>query len=90
MQKKILSMEEIKKRYDGQWVLIVDYETDDLCRIKRGRILAHGKDRNKVYQQLSKCQKMNLATRYIGEIPKDLTVILIVRGKRCQEPFLVR
>lgn len=34
------SMEEIKKRYSGEWVLIADYETDDLSRIKRGRVLA--------------------------------------------------
>lgn len=76
MKKTVLSMEEIKKRYDGEWVLIADYETDDLCRIKRGRVLAHGKDQNKVYRQLGKYRKVNLATRFIGEIPKDLTVIL--------------
>ena len=77
MVNKILSMEEIKKRYDGEWVLIADYKTDDLCRIKRGRVLAHGKNQNKVYRQLGRYKKINLATRYIGEIPKDLTVILI-------------
>ena len=76
MEKKMLSMKEIKKRYNGEWVLIVDYETDDLCRIKRGRVLAHSKDQSKVYAQLDKYQQINLATRYIGEIPKDLTVIL--------------
>lgn len=76
MEKKILSMEQIKKRYNGEWVLIADYETDDLSRIKRGRVLAHGKDQRKVYGQLGKHQKINLATRYIGDIPKDLTVIL--------------
>lgn len=77
MKKRILSMEEIKKKYNGEWVLIADYETDDLCRIKRGKVLAHGKDRNKVYRQLSKYHRIDMATRYIGEVPKDLTVILI-------------
>ena len=71
-------MAEIKKRYDGEWVLIADYETDDLCRIKRGRVLAHGKDQSKVYQRPGKYRKINLAIRYIGDMPMDLTVMLIV------------
>lgn len=54
MEKKMRSMEEIKKRYNGEWVLIADYETDDLSRIKRGRVLAHGKDQRQGLQTARK------------------------------------
>lgn len=74
IKKKREEMEEIKKSYKKEWVLIADYETDELGHILRGRVIGHSKKREEIYQQQLE-YKCPLAIRYTGKIPKDLAVM---------------
>lgn len=42
---EVLTIEEIKKRYDSEWVLIADPETDQYHNVLSGTVICHHKDR---------------------------------------------
>jgi len=45
----LMTHNEMRKAFDGEWVLIVDYELDpDRHDISRGRVIAHSVDRKEV------------------------------------------
>ena len=44
---EILTFDQIKTRYDGEWVLIGDPVTDDSLSVRPGEVLWHSKDREK-------------------------------------------
>ena len=46
---EILNIDEIKSRYDGEWVLIGDPVADESLTVVRGSVLWHSKDRDEVY-----------------------------------------
>jgi hypothetical protein len=78
---EILTMEEMRERYPGEWVLIGCTELDPEMRILRGRILAHSLDRDEVYRQIPLSllvddQIVALAVEYMGEVPEDVVVVL--------------
>lgn len=71
---KIEKVGMIKKKFKKEWVLIANYETDDLGHLIKGRVIAHSKSRDEIYQKQMK-YKGPLAIRYTGAIPKDLVVM---------------
>ena len=42
---EILTMDEIKKRYDSEWVLVADPELDEDFNVLSGKVIYHHKDR---------------------------------------------
>lgn len=74
---KIDDIEKIKKRFPKEWLLIADYEVDKVDRLLRGRVIAHSKKRDEIYQKQMKI-KGPLAIEYSGPIPKDLVVMFYV------------
>ncbi|HSI72571.1 MAG TPA: hypothetical protein VK934_05300 [Fimbriimonas sp.] len=45
----MMSHEEMRKAFDGEWVLIVDYDFDlEANELLRGRVIAHSVDRRAV------------------------------------------
>lgn len=51
-----LTMEEIKKRYPDEWVLLEDPETDEFSAVVAGTLLEHGKDQESVAKRVKdKC-----------------------------------
>lgn len=43
---EVLMMDEIKKRYDSEWVLVADPEMDEELNILSGKVICHHKDRD--------------------------------------------
>ncbi len=74
--KVILSFSEIKERFDGEWVLIEDPETDDYFNIKQGAVLWHSKDRDEVYRKAREIRPRHSAILYTGRLPDDVAVVL--------------
>lgn len=74
--KEILSFSEIKKRFDSEWVLVGDPETDDVLNIKRGVVLWHSKDRDEVYRKAREIHPNHSAILYTGKLPDDAVVVL--------------
>lgn len=75
-----LLMSKIKEKYKGEWVFLVECERTENGDIKKGKVILHSPNRDEVYRNLTKLksQKGMTLLRYLGEIPKDLTVMLWV------------
>jgi hypothetical protein len=65
MERQRLSWQEMKQRYPDEWLLIVDYETDDADRLVAGVVKFHSKDMRQVAQ--APVQSDRIAFRYTGE-----------------------
>jgi hypothetical protein len=64
---EILTMEEIEKKYDGEWVLIEDVETNEQLEILRGKVTYHGNDKNELHRLAKKSNSSSNTTRYFGK-----------------------
>lgn len=71
-----ITFAEIKKQYDGEWVLIVDLVTTKKLEIVRGRVAWHSKDRDEVYRKAMELRPKHSAVLYVGKIPKGRVIIL--------------
>ena len=47
---EVLTRAEMEARFDGEWVMIAEPETDDNLEVLRGRVVSHGRDPEVVYQ----------------------------------------
>ena len=72
----LLTIAEIKARYNSEWVLIEDPQTDEFLEVKRGRVRFHSKDRDEVYREAVKLRPKRFAMLYTGTVPKDTAVVL--------------
>jgi hypothetical protein len=73
---EVLTIEEIEARYDGEWVLLEDPQTDDQQNVRGGRLLWHGHDLEEVEQKDLELQPRNAAVLYIGKAPANLAFVL--------------
>lgn len=73
-----MKLDEIKKQYPQEWVLIEYDELDDDFHVKEGRVLAHSSNKDEVYKALGKTFGKNVSVEYLGPVPNDLTVMFFV------------
>jgi hypothetical protein len=73
---RILTLEEIREQYAGEWVLIEYVELDEDMQIVRGRVLAHSPDVEQIYRKLPSLRNQQVAIEYLGQVPEDVAVIL--------------
>jgi len=73
-----MKMEEIRKQYQDEWVLIEYSKLDDDLNVIEGEVIAHSPNKEEIYQAQMKLQGRSLAIEYLGEIPEqeDLVVVL--------------
>ena len=45
---EVLTINEIEKQYAPDWVLIADPQTDEMQRLKSGKVIFHSPDRSAV------------------------------------------
>ncbi|MDJ0687200.1 MAG: hypothetical protein QNJ41_01705 [Xenococcaceae cyanobacterium MO_188.B32] len=73
---EIMSFEEIKQHYEGEWVLIAYTETDENLQVIKGEVVAHSADKEEIYQALESASDRPLAIEYMGQVPEDIAFIL--------------
>jgi hypothetical protein len=73
---EILNIDEIKSRYDGEWVLIGDPVADESLTVVRGSVLRHSKDRDEVYRKARELKPLHSAILFFGHLPKDAAIVL--------------
>ena len=71
-----MKMEEIQKRYTGEWVLIEYTMLDEQLNVVEGEVIAHAPSKEEIYCQLLKTSGKDVAIEYLGEVPEDLAVML--------------
>lgn len=71
-----ISFVEIQRKYDLEWVLLEDPETDEGLKIKSGKVLWHSKDRDEVYRKAREFKPKHSAVLHIGKLPRDTVIVL--------------
>ncbi|AIG98400.1 hypothetical protein AFULGI_00016410 [Archaeoglobus fulgidus DSM 8774] len=64
-----MKIDEIKKKYKDEWVLIKVLKVDEFGTPVKGEVIAHSKSRGEIYEKQRR-MKGDLAIIYTGEIPK--------------------
>ncbi len=73
---QVMTIEEIRARYDSEWILITDPETNVALEVLRGTVIHHSHDRDEVYRKAVLLRPKRSAVVYTGEIPEDTAVVL--------------
>jgi hypothetical protein len=73
---EILTLEEMSKRYDGEWLMIAYTELDENMVAVRGEVLAHSPNQGEVYNALPLAKGRAVAFEYVGQVPEDFAVML--------------
>ena len=73
---EILTIDQIKTRHDGEWVLIGNPVTDESLSVLQGELLWHSKDRDGVYRKAREIKPSHSAILYFGHLPKDTAIVL--------------
>lgn len=75
---EVLTIEEIEKRYDGEWVLVGDPELDEHDEVLAGKVLAHSTDRDEAWEQMLALEPRprHLASLCFVHVPDDMVIIL--------------
>ena len=71
-----ISFVEIQEKYDGEWVLLENPETENELKIKSGKVLWYSKDRDEVYRKARELKPKHSAILYIGDLPQDTVIVL--------------
>ena len=72
---EVLTHDELKERYCGEWVLIAYEKRDQGTNIIRGEVVAHSKERDEVYRALLTVKARKITIEYLGEIPNDIVFL---------------
>jgi hypothetical protein len=73
---EVLSIREIEKQYESEWVLVEDPQTNEALEVEGGRVRWHSKDRDEVYRKAVELRPKRFAMLYTGKMPEDTAIIL--------------
>ena len=74
-----MSIDEIHKKYDGQWIYAIDCEENDVGTILGGKVVVHSSNREEFMRAMTEYDKnVNTLTyfRYAGKVPADVSYLL--------------
>ncbi len=74
---EILTYDEMKKRFDGEFVVVEDPVTDDQHNVLRGKVIAHSKNQNEVRRTKLERRPKRSANLYFGVVPAPGTAIVL-------------
>jgi hypothetical protein len=73
---EILTLDEMKARFDSEWVLVVDPEVDEQLRVVRGKVAYHSKNRDELDRKMIELRPKSSATLYTGKMPDNTAIVL--------------
>jgi len=76
MNDEVLTIAEIETRFESQWVLIEDPQTDESLKVQSGRVRFHSKNRDEVYRKAVELRPKRFAMVYTGTLPEDSAIVL--------------
>ncbi|MBM2805137.1 MAG: hypothetical protein HW419_3030 [Deltaproteobacteria bacterium] len=77
-----MKLNEIKKKYRDEWVLIEYSKISASLQVKEGKVLAHASNKEDIYKALLGTKGKNVAIEYCGKVPEDLVVMFCLNGTR--------
>ena len=75
MVERVQPISSLKRRYPNEWLLLTHVTADELTRPIKGKLVAHSKNRDEIYDRLGRVHKKSLCIEYTGKVPKDLVVV---------------
>lgn len=63
----LLTMEEIESTYDGEWVVLIDVESDAGPVFRGGRVVWHGLDHEEAWVRAQEFEVPGVAVLYAGQ-----------------------
>ena len=72
------SIAQIEKEYDGQWVFMINCQTDERQSVVGGEVAFYDKSMNTVLRHLKHSNTSGNSTyvRYVGNLPEGVSVML--------------
>ena len=71
-----LTMAQIGTKFQSEWVLIEDPQTDQALEVLSGTVRCHGKDRDEVYRRAVQLRPKRFAIVYTGTLPENTAIVL--------------
>ena len=72
----VMTIAQIEARFQSEWVLLEDPQTNEALEVQGGRVLWHGKDRDEVYRKAVEVRPKRFAVLYTGKMPEGTAVVL--------------
>jgi hypothetical protein len=68
---ELMSVTEIRARFESEWVLLENPELTEHLEVKNGKVLWHSKDRNEIYRKARelRLRPRNSAILYVETLP---------------------
>jgi hypothetical protein len=76
MTNQVLSMADIRRQFDSEWVLIIDPEVAEDLEVVRGQVAWHSKDRDEVYRKARELGPVHSAILYNGRLAENVAVVI--------------
>ena len=77
--KRVQRLSALKRRYPKEWLLLTNVVADELTRPIKGKLVAHSKNRDDIYDRLAHIRAKSVSIEYTGKVPKDLVVVFWCR-----------
>jgi hypothetical protein len=69
-----MTIDEIESRYAPDWVLIAEPQTDEMQRLKSGKVIFHSPIRGEVWYKAGELKLDLVAIQYFGEYPEHMVL----------------
>lgn len=73
---EVLTIDEIKSRFDAEWILVEDPELSEKLEVMGGKVLYHSADRDEVYRKATELRPKHSAYLYTGRMPENTVIML--------------
>ena len=73
---QVMTVAEIEKRFDNEWILVEDPVLDEDKQVVGGRVLCHSKNRDEVYQKAVELRLKHSAFLHTGPTPENIFINL--------------
>jgi hypothetical protein len=73
---QVLSIADINRQFDSEWVLVVEPELDERLEVLRGEVACHSKDRDEVYRKALELTPVRSAILYTGRLSDIVAVVI--------------
>jgi hypothetical protein len=72
----LMTIKEMESKFESEWILIQDPDTNEKLNVLGGNVIHHCKDRDEVYRKATSLRPKRSAVIYAGKIPEDTAIVL--------------
>lgn len=73
---ELMTIAEIESRFESEWVLVEDPQTNDALDVQGGKVLYHSKDRDEFDRKVLELRPRRFAVLYTGKTREGMEFVL--------------